>query len=205
MAEHPSSLPDVPEERLATDGWSLVEETEETLFRLPTARVRGYTALYEDGALRDRIRAAAAIDRQWRFFFATRLAFVPPLAPGIGPTMLMPTVLSEAKRTFGKDLGERGFEAVRRGRTERIRVRSGSRAHLQSYEARLPVEGEATAISSVDVEGWIGVWTTDGEFRLAGGAYPTDLPALGETLGVTDLPDATACREELWRLLREVE
>lgn len=203
MAVPPSSLPTVSDDLLDDGGWSLVEEREETLFRLPTAQVRGYTALYEDGDLRERVRAAADIDRQWRFFFATRLSFVPPLAPGVGPAMLMPTVRSEANRQFAGDLRERGFEAVSRGRTERIRVRSGERAQLQSFEARLPVD--AAGVTPLDVEGWLGVWTTSGEFRLAGGAYPTDLPGLGEALDVPGLPDAGDCREELWRLVRAVE
>ncbi|WP_254537386.1 hypothetical protein [Halomarina litorea] len=203
MAVPPSSLPDVPERLLDDGGWTLVEEREETLFRLPTARVRGYTTLYEDGDLREGIERVADVDRQWRFFFATRLSFIPPLAPGVGPAMLTPTVQSEARRRFADDLRERGFEAVSRGRTERIRVRSGGRAYLQSFEARLPVG--VAGVETVDVEGWLGVWTTTGEFRLAGGAYPTDLPGLGDALGVPDLPDASECREELWRLIRAVE
>lgn len=203
MAVPPSSLPAVPEDQLDAGGWTLVEEREETLFRLPTAQVRGYTSLYEDGDLREAVERAADVDRQWRFFFATRLSFVPPLAPGVGPAMLTPTVQSEARRQFASDLRERGFEDVSRGRTERIRVRSGGRAHLQSFEARLPVG--VGGIATLDVEGWLGVWTTAGEFRLAGGAYPTGLPELGDALGVPDLPDAGDCREELWRLIRDVE
>ncbi|WP_438267803.1 hypothetical protein [Halomarina pelagica] len=203
-------MPSVPEERLERGGWSLVEESTETLVRLPAARVLGYTRLYEDAASRERIHEATGIDRQWRFFFATRLTFDPPLPPGVGPAMLLPTVAAEARRTFANDLRGRGFRGVERGRTERVRVRSGARARLQSFRARLPLDADASARpEAVPVEGWLGVWATDDGFRVAGGAYPTTLPELGAALGAEGEgealgPDAGACRSELFELLRAV-
>nr|WP_304449473.1 hypothetical protein [Halomarina sp. PSRA2] len=202
-------MPSVPEERLSGEGWSLVEETTETLFRLPTAQVKGHTRLYEDAALRERVREAAGLDRQWRFFFATRVEFVPGLAPGVGPAMLLPTVTAESRRTFGDDLRERGFEDVRRERTERFRVRSGARARLQCYRATLPLSAEthadADALEDVEVEGWLGVWTDGGEFRLAGGAYPLHVEAVCEALGVSGVElSAKECRRELFDLIRAV-
>ncbi|MFC7155467.1 hypothetical protein ACFQPA_08360 [Halomarina halobia] len=196
-------MPAVPEERLERGGWSLVEESTETLVRLPAARALGYTRLYEDAALRARIREAAGIDRRWRFFFATRLTFAPPLPAGVGPALLLPTVTAEVRRTFADDLRERGFRGVERGRTEQVRVRSGGRARLQSFRARLPLDVDGRS-AAVPVEGWIGVWAADGEFRVAGGAYPTDLPELGAALGVEAGPAASACRAELFELLRAV-
>ncbi|PSQ01511.1 hypothetical protein BRC94_03575 [Halobacteriales archaeon QS_5_70_17] len=198
--------PSVPEERLAEGGWSLVEETTETLVRLPAVRVRGRTRLYEDGALRERLREAAGVDRRWRFFFATRVEFVPGLAPGVGPATLLPTVTAAARRAFADDLRERGFEGVRRGRTERLGIRSGARARLQQYLATLPADG--TFPDDVEVEGWFGAWTADGEFRLAGGAHPRRFEAVREALGVEGAPgdpDATGWRRELFELVRRVE
>jgi len=199
-------MPDLPERRLRADGWELLEEREEIPFELSTVRVRGFTRIYEDGALRERIARATGIDHLWRFFFATRLAFSPPLPPVVGPATVFPTVRTEARRAFVGILRDRGFETVEPGRTERVRVRSGDRARLQSFDARLPLGVDG--VDAIDVEGWLGAWITGGEFRLAGGAYPTDLPGLGAALGVEgdDLgPGADACRTELLGLLRAVE
>ncbi|WP_267642418.1 hypothetical protein [Haloarchaeobius amylolyticus] len=158
----------LPESRL--DGeWRLVEQVTETVFRLPAAEVVGETHLYEDGALRDTVREATegAHDLPWRFFFSTDLTFRPPLAPGFGTASVFPTVVSSARREFAGDLRERGFENVEQGRSERMRLGSGSRARLHRYTARYPLSGDA-----VEVEGWLAVWSDGGSFALAGGAYP---------------------------------
>ena len=198
--------PDPPTERLDAGGWERTETTTETLFSLPTMQVTGETMLYEDTDLRRRVRAATDgdLDLPWRFFFATRLTFRPPLAPGIGSAALLPTVTMEARRTFAGDLRERGFRNVDRGRTQRARTRSGERLRLTKYTARYAVAwGDGF---DVDIEGWLGVWVRKGTFRLAGGAYPTRgfaelLTAVGE-----DAPsDPREYRGDLLDLIRAVE
>ncbi|MFC5970463.1 hypothetical protein ACFPYI_03890 [Halomarina salina] len=196
----PDSLrpPEVPERLLSAGNWSPLESRAETLATLPAARVEGATQVYEDESLRERVGAATGVDRTWRFVFATRVVFSPPLAPGIGTAMVRPMVSSEAHRAFLDDLGERGFVDVARDRNERIRTSAGDRVRLQSYRGRLPVEDER----ALAVEGWLGVWSTDGEFRIAGGAYPTDLRELvGE--GV-EVPTPQASRDDLVRFVRAV-
>lgn len=187
------AFPMVNTEKLETAGWVLDERTEDILFSLASVRVEGRTVLYEQPALRHRIRETNVEgDLPWRFFFATRLTFTPPLAPGIGPMSVFPMVLSESRREFVAALEDRGFDAVERGRTQRIRTDSGDRVRLTKYTARFEA-GELDAT----VEAWFGVWTSSGEFRVAGGAYPASgLPV--------DL-DSTAYREELLALLRSVE
>ncbi len=182
----------LPEDRLA-EGWTLLEERTETLFSLPTATVEGHTLLYEDAALRERLAAATGRDQVWRFFFASSVEFTPPLPPGVGTAMVYPTVASEAKRTFADDLRERGFRSVSRGRRERAHSADGNRIRLQEYTAVLQLDG-----TEVGTTGWLGVWTTGGEFRIAGGAYPDlrDLDVKG--------PPPTECRQELFDLLRSV-
>jgi hypothetical protein len=187
--------PSLPEDRLEASGWRLVEEREETLFSLPAATVEGHTVLYEDGGLRERLAAATGRDQVWRFFFATGVQFRPPLPPGVGPAMVYPSVASEAKRAFADDLRERGFRSVERGRRERARSAGGNRIRLQEYTAVLRLEAPAI---TVDTTGWLGVWTTGGEFRIAGGAYP-DLQALD-----VEGPSPGDCRRELFELLRAV-
>jgi len=194
---------DLPEERLDAGGWSLVRDDVETLFRLPAARVLGHTRLYEDRSVREPIADATGLDRTWRFFFATRLEFEPPLPPGIGPTVVQSMVWREARRTFAEDLRERGVRDVDRTRTERMRVDSGDRARLQGYRGRLSLPAES--VGDLAVAGWLALWTTDGAFRVAGGAYPEGLPAAAGALGAGSLgPSACDARAELFELIRGV-
>jgi len=215
------AYPAVPHDRLLAEGWELRSKTEETVFRLPAASVVGYTLLYEDAGLRGAIEATDAVeppagadadhlvtadgDGTWRFFFATRLSFQPPLAPGIGPASLRPTVASQAKRTFADDLESRGFEAVESGRSQRFRAESGDRGRLRKFTAHLPLGGGESTPDRIDVEGWLAVWTTEGSFRIAGGAYPVS--GVEALLGsASDAPptDPGAFREELLDAIRAV-
>ncbi|WP_246985550.1 hypothetical protein [Halorientalis marina] len=219
-------FPTVPDQRLGGD-WRLCARTEETLFRTPTAAVVGRTLVYEDAALADALAAAGTADAlaraaetadggdrlvdtgdgdYWRFFFATALSFRPALAPGIGPASMLPTVRSEALSAFTDDLTARGFEGVDRGRSQRVRTEGGDRARLTKLTARLPLGGEAPT-ESLDVEGWLAVWTTGGEFRIAGGAYPVQ--GLGDLLAAAPADDRpptgrAAARDELLGLVRAV-
>ena len=161
------AYPDVPADQLRDGGWELVDESVETVFQLPTARVEGATKVYDAAETRAAVRDAVGLDHQWRFFFATALSFTPPLAPGIGPAMILPTVRSEAQSAFADELADRGFESVERGRSERVRVDSGDRARLRTYSAELDLAVDAT----LPITGWVGVWHGDG-FRIAAGAYP---------------------------------
>ncbi|WP_049903404.1 hypothetical protein [Halococcus agarilyticus] len=200
-------MPSVPDERLAEGGWELAEETTETLFQLAAVRVEGHTLVYEDGDRRAAIEAASDGDLggPWRFFFATRLAFHPPLAPGVGPAMIRSTVTAEARRAFVADLEARGFHSIDRRRTERMRTDGGKRARLTNYTARYAVTSSAHD-SEIAIEAWLAVWIRDGTFRIAGGAYPTrGFDELLAALGVEHEIDPTTDREELLELLRAVE
>ncbi|WP_299266464.1 hypothetical protein [Halorientalis sp.] len=199
-----AAFPDVPEARLTRGGWELIDEDVETVFQLRRATVTGATKLYGDGRTREAATSAAGIDRQWRFFFGTALSFRPPLAPGIGPMMILPTVRSKAGSAFASELRDRGFEDISRGRTERVRTDGGDKLHLQSYTAELSRDSLETTLS---ITGWVGVWHAAG-FRIAAGAYPNR--PVGELVGVEgqDGPlfrSPAAYREELLDLIRAVE
>jgi len=183
------------------DDWERAEDATETLFGVEGADVRGHTVVYEDTDLRAAVRRATdgAVDQSWRFFFATRLAFRPPLAPGIGPAMVLPSVKTEAVRQFADDLESRGVVDVDRGRRERIRTEDRSRITLRQVTGEVPLhDGD-----SVPVEGWVGAWT-DGDIHLAGGAYPRS--SLADRFGDVEDPafdqSADDYREELLDLLR---
>jgi hypothetical protein len=194
--------PTVPVDRL--DGtWERAEDTTETLFGVEGADVRGHTVVYEDTDLRAAVREATdgELDQSWRFFFATRLAFRPPLAPGIGPAMVLPSVKTEAVRQFAADLTDRGVVDVERGRRERIRTEDRSRVTLRQ------VTGEVTLPDGdpAPVEGWVGAWA-DGHIRLAGGAYPRSSLADRFPAAESTALDGSAdgYREKLLDLLRAV-
>ncbi|MFC6756118.1 hypothetical protein ACFQER_04650 [Halomicroarcula sp. GCM10025894] len=84
---------------------------------------------------------------------------------------MLPTVVTEARRTFTDDLEARGFRDVERGRSQRVRTESGDRARLAKVTASYPLESDAA--DRLEIEGWLGVWHGSG-FRIAGGAYPVD-------------------------------
>jgi hypothetical protein len=197
------AYPDVPADRLRDGGWELVDESVETVFELPTARVEGATKVYDAAETREAVQDAIGFDHQWRFFFATALSFTPPLAPGIGPAMILPTVRSEAQSAFADELAERGFESVERGRRERVRVDSGDRARLRTYSAELDLEAVDATLS---ITGWVGVWHSDG-FRIAAGAYPDQ--SLSSLLDIEEPPETlrrtpSDYRTELLALIRAV-
>ncbi|ACV49291.1 MULTISPECIES: hypothetical protein [Halomicrobium] len=204
MSPSDERYPSVPERRLEDGGWTRTDATVETVFQLPGTRVEGATLLYGD----ERTRRAAAehggLDQRWRFFFATKLTFTPSLSPGIGPAMILPTVRSEANRTFKSELRDRGFESIGRGRTERVRVASGERAKLTQFRAELPMSGlDAT----LPIAGWVGVWHGDG-FRIGAGAYPAR--PVAEILETDDPPEVLTrtrqqYRDELLDLIRAIE
>jgi len=216
--------PTVPDELLAEGDWEERVRTESTVFQTPTARIVGRTVLSDDRALRDALETAGFGDLlagradsggrrlvetgaeggYWRFFFATALSFRPPLAPGIGPASMLPTVVTEARRTFTDDLEARGFRDVERGRSQRVRTDSGDRARLAKVTASYPLAVEAA--DQLDIEGWLGVWHGSG-FRIAGGAYPVaGLDGLLGELPEDERPatDPNGYRSELLDLIRGV-
>jgi hypothetical protein len=197
-------FPTVPEERLESGGWRRSDETVETVFQLPGTRVEGATVLYGDERTSEAAVEYGGLDQRWRFFFATKLTFTPSLSSGIGPAMILPTVRSEANRTFKSELRDRGFESISRGRTERVRVDSGDRAKLTQYQAELPM---ADVDATLPVTGWVGVWHGDG-FRIGAGAYPEK--SVAEILDIDDPPEILtrpprAYRDELLDLIRAIE
>jgi hypothetical protein len=180
--------PGVPTERLETAGWTRTETSVETLFEVPTSQITGHTVVYEDRSLDGE---STVVDALSRFFFATRLAFAPPLAPGT-EAMVKPMVTANAVDSFPSRLEDRGCTDVTQTRRERIRIETGDRAALQGYDATLRADGQ-----SIPIEGWLAVWSSDG-FRVAGGAYPCAHEILPEEADPDEL------RDELVALVRSV-
>jgi len=196
--------PAVPEAQLS-DGWERVDSSVETLFELDRAgiRVQGHTLVYEDRPLREAVRATTdgQVNQTWRFFFATRLTFEPPLPTGVGLQMVLPAVRSEARRHFVDDLRARGFESIEQGRREKLRTRGGTTVRLQQVSGSFT---PPTVEGPLPIEGWVGVWS-DGGLYVAGGAYPAT--PLTESFAGDDAildRDPGTYRDELYRVLRGV-
>ncbi|WP_276251497.1 hypothetical protein [Haloarcula rara] len=118
---------------------------------------------------------------------------------------MLPTVVTEARRTFTDDLEARGFRDVERGRSQRVRTESGDRARLAKVTASYPLESDAA--DRLEIEGWLGVWHGSG-FRIAGGAYPVDgLEGLLAETPESERPttDPNDFRSALLDLVRAVE
>ena len=211
--------PSVPDDRLTTDGWTLRSRSEGAVFRMPGMTVTGYTLLYGDEQLRKALAEAdletqsigpehaseglldGAEDEIGRFFFATSLSFQPPLPPGIGTTLVLPAVTNQARQSLTSDLRARGFEQLEWDNRQRLRTESGDRGWLWKCTARLPISDNENRHAALELEGWQAIWTTDGSFRIAGGAYP--ISGAESVLGALS-KSATQFREELLELIRAV-
>lgn len=172
----------------ATDGpWRESDRERSVLADSGPTRVVGHTLVF---APADDAPSAAAARR---FAFASALSLDAGLPPGIAPTV-RPMVESAAERTFAQRLRERGLADVERGRRDRLRTDAGRRARLRRFTATYRPDDTGDSLA---VEGWLAVWSTAGEFRVAGGAYPTELPDCDAAPG--------RYREELLAFVRGVE
>ncbi len=194
--------PAFPDIAIDLDGWRLAEETVETLFQVPGARVRGATRRFADVETREAVREATGgrLDREWRFVAATKLGFEPPLPPGAA-SMVLPMVRREARGAFAERLVGRGLENVSRRGRERLNVGGRTPARLTRFGAIDHVEDD------VPVTGWVCVWRDGGDFFVVTGGYPegplADLLSLEAPDDVLDRTGADY-REEFVDVVRAV-
>lgn len=151
--------------------WECVEASIDTLFDLPVVAVEGYTLVYEDAALRERLRRATG-ESVTRFFFATRLAFEPALSPRV-EALLHRTVASAAQGAFADRLEDRGLADVRYAGRRRLSLGDDERASVAAFAGNYEVDG-----ATLPIEGLLAVRRDDG-FTIAGGAYPNGDGGLG--------------------------
>ena len=147
------------------DAWRESERSRSVLADPGPTRVLGHTLLFEPVE-------GTAVDGADRFAFASALSFETPLPPGVAPTV-RPMVVSAAEAAFADRLRERGLASIDRGRHERLRTDTARRARLRRFTAEFDTGDDSPA---VPVEAWVAVWAAAGQFRVAGGAYPTANP-----------------------------
>jgi hypothetical protein len=189
------SPPALPADRLA--GWRQVADTTERPFEAGPVAVTARTLVYEDARLGETVRDRTGVDGPWRFFFASRLAIRPATSPSAALRRL---VVEGARRGFVERLRDRGFEAPSEAERRTIRVGDAD-ASLTGYDAACrfgPLR--------LSVAGWLAVWSTDGRYLVAGGAYPTavvDDEADGDlAASLSDVVEPDRFRQELFSLLR---
>lgn len=189
----PAPQVDVP------DRWIAVETTTERVFAVSKVTVTATTVVYEDKRPHEEPESERASDGTEngsafrRFVFASRLRLRPASKPSKPLTKL---VTSRAKAGFADRLRERGMEDVDETESRRFRVGDAD-ATLVGYDAECTVEGTRLA-----VDGWVAVWPHEGDYVVAGGAYPTSVLD-GDGDGV-DAFDPGRYRDELFSILRTI-
>jgi hypothetical protein len=195
-----TAMPAVPSEQL--DGWRLVDERVDTPFDIKLLTVTAHTVVYDDPALAAAVRDYTGVDGPGRFFLTSHV-LLQPQPPASGA--LRRLVTDRVARDFASQLRARGFTTVEQT-DERAFSVAGADARLVAYDGRCPV-GDVT----LDVQGWLTVWQLDGDFLVAGGAYPTRVREDHDDGGTEQRAALNArltpqrFREELFGLIRSVE
>lgn len=196
--------PTLPTAKLDQRGWRRAQESVETVFSLPAMQVRGATVRYEDDRTREDLGEASDgdVDISVRFLAATRLAFQPPLPPGVTPKMVEPTLRTEARTRYSDRLEERGLVNIDRDGSQRIRI-GDKRARVTKFTATMPLERADLPLTC-----WIAVWTPRAGPTVVTGAHPAR--GLADHFGLdTDSESLNRSeadyREEFFSLLRAVE
>lgn len=192
-----TSPPAVPTEQLA--GWRLVDERVDTPFDVRLLTVTAHTNVYEDPELRAAIHDLTDVEGPGRFFLTSHVVLRPR-----PPTSeaLRRLVTDRVARDFARQLRDRGFTNVEETGRRAFSV-AGADARLVAYEATCPFD-----TLTLDVEGWLAVWQVDGDFLLAGGAYPSFVRAAADEAtsdAIQTLLRPRAFRDDLFDLVRSVE
>lgn len=197
----------MPTDELEDGGWTQTEVSVETVFSLPTVRVRTATVQYEDELTRELLTEESGhdIDVTLRFFAGTRLAFDPPLSPGVAPKMIAPMLRHEAQTTFKRRLRERGLVNIDRDGSQRIRLDGKETAHLRKFTATLSLQA---LDARIPLACWVATWTTTEDAFIVTGGHPT--VSLADCLDLTTSDvrltrSGESYRDEFVSLLRQVE
>lgn len=225
--------PTVPQDRLESGGWTKQSEvTDETVFEDTVGPVEveavASSVAYEDTALAASVRedTLGAIDATLALFTASRIDMAPAVDE-LGPVRDQVTgqIETSAREQLEAQLQAAGLTDVTQSTTGTLDVAGGAEARLTEYTATYPVEpiefpvqsGTSLTIDGADlnIAAVLAVWAADGNYLVAGGAYPAENFAqstsqeLSDAISVSvdvDLgltPDAY--REELLGLVTAVE
>ena len=197
--------PPVPEAALAD--WRETDRTVDAPFSTPIVSVQTHTLVYEEHADREAIRESTGLDHPWRFFFSSRVRLDPSQPPN---PMLSSLLRSRVFSAFVDRLADRGLTDITEGDRGRLSV-GGAKGVRKRYRARLRVDAADSESGASDadplslpIEALVVVWA-DGDYFVAGGAYPAGRPESGPDALVTALGDVVepaADRTELIGLIK---
>lgn len=185
----PDSQPNVSTTLLERGGWTVVEETSETVFEQQEGAVTvtgtAATTSYEDTTLREEIaeKTLGNVDTALSSFFASQVSFAPPLGTlPRDPDEIVDEIESVAKEEFQAQLENNGVQNLTPAETQTLSVNSGAVADVTNYEATYPVSEMSFAITededltipgdTVTVNGLLATWHDSENAYIAGGAYP---------------------------------
>lgn len=184
--------PEVPQEALQDGGWELREETNnETVFEdnygPVTVEAAATSRTYADAALREQVRAdtLGTVDTDLSLFSATRIDMAPSVDE-LGPvrTEVKNRIQDNARQQLRQRMEATGITDIERTGTDTIEVAGGIEADLTELSGVYPVEDIQFPVrddTTISVEGadlgvtaLLAVWAADGNYLVAGGAYPAE-------------------------------
>lgn len=227
------ALPNVPETTLEEGGWEQRSETkDETVFEedysVVTVEAVASSVTYADAALREQVRTDTldTLDTDLALFSATRVDMVPSVDE-LGPVQTEVTnrIRDNAIGELRTRMETAGITDIEQTGSGSLDVASGKTADLTELSGVYPVQDiefpvrEDTTLTlegtELAVDAVLAVWAGDGNYLVAGGAYPTENFS---RVAETDLSDAIsvtidvdlgltpeAYRDELLELVTNVE
>lgn len=182
--------PRVPEDTLSAGGWTKTEETtDRTVFEEEmgpvTVEAVASSVDYEKTALAERVRedTLGAVEGTIAMFSATRIDLAPSVDE-LGPVAgeVETRIEANAREELRTTLEDAGLSPIERAGTGTLPLASGAEAALTEYTAVYRVEdmtfplqgGESVTIEGTDlpIEALLAVWAAEGNYLVAGGAYP---------------------------------
>lgn len=184
--------PQVPQDALEAGGWELRNERiEETVFEedysVVTVEAVASGRTYADAALRDQVRAdtLGTVDTDLALFSATRIDMAPAVDE-LGPVQseVQSRIQDNALAQLRSRMESAGIADVEGTGSDTLEVAGGTTADLTELAGHYPIEDiqfpvrEDTTIeiegADLRVEALLAVWAADGNYLVAGGAYPAE-------------------------------
>lgn len=164
--------------------WELIETVDEELAEGLGVTVHTRRHLYENVALRERVRAATGVDTLWWAVFSNELDIEPtPPERLLGPIRKRIAV-PEARRRLKATLEDRGFVDVTYRDDREVALSPDQRGTALQFTAAVVV-----ADTKVPIDATLVAWS-DGGIALGGGIYPaaTDGRVPGSDERLLDAP-----------------
>ncbi|MGM0371503.1 MAG: hypothetical protein ACQEQJ_03250 [Halobacteriota archaeon] len=186
------ALPSVPDDALDSGGWEQLDQTKdetviEETYGPVTVEAVASSVTYTDAALREQVRAdtLSTVETDLALFSATRIDMAPSVDE-LGPVRseVKKQIRTAAIEELRAQMDAAGITNVEETGTGTIEVASGTTAEMTELTGSYPVEdmkfpvSEDTAITieggELPVDAVLAVWSANGNYLVAGGAYPAE-------------------------------